>query len=119
MVSILTAEAVVVIHFGFILFVIFGGLLVLKYRCWVWLHIPAVIWGVLLELNGWICPLTTWENALRQRDSSTYSTGFIEHYLLTVIYPQGLTREIQFLLGIILVVFNLLIYWHIVRKQWK
>ena len=92
MLKLLTTDVIVLIHFGFILFVIFGGLLVMKWRKFIWLHVPAVVWGALIEFSGWLCPLTTLENELYQDNKAgEYSTGFIEHYIIPVIYPTGLT----------------------------
>ena len=98
----LFADLIVAIHFGFILFVIFGGLLVLKWPKLIWLHLPAAIWGALIEFAGWICPLTFLENRLRSAHGGGYASGFVEHYILPIIYPAGLTREIQIGLAIIL-----------------
>ena len=110
------ADLVAVIHFGFIVFALFGGLLALRWRWMPWLHIPALSWGIGIEFLGWYCPLTPMENSLRQASGDAgYTGGFIEHYLLPIIYPEGLTREIQLLLGLILVVANLVVYftvWH-------
>lgn len=106
----LMADLIVIIHAGFILFVIFGGFLALKWRNLIWLHLPAAVWGVLVELLGWFCPLTYYENSLRQTDGRGYTSGFLEHYLIPIIYPTDLSREIQIGLGLILALFNLLIY---------
>ena len=89
--------AVAAIHLAFIAFVAFGGFLVLRWRKLAWLHIPAVIWGVLIELFPWTCPLTTVENALRH--GSAYQTDFIAHYLFRVIYPTELTRNLEYARG--------------------
>ncbi|WP_020565177.1 DUF2784 domain-containing protein [Methylosarcina fibrata] len=104
------ADLVVAIHFSFILFVVLGGLLALKWRRIVWLHLPAAVWGALIEFAGWICPLTFIENRLRTGHGSGYSSSFIEHYLIPVIYPSALTREIQIGLGLTVVLINVLIY---------
>ncbi|NVK44651.1 MAG: DUF2784 domain-containing protein [Oceanospirillaceae bacterium] len=105
------ADAVLVLHLLFILFVLAGGLLLLWRRWLALLHLPAVVWAVLLELNGWICPLTPLENRLRMAAGQVgYEGGFIERYLLAVIYPQGLTPEIQQGLGILVLVLNLVVY---------
>lgn len=116
--KLITTDLVILIHFSFILFVIFGGLLTLKWKKLIFLHLPAVVWGSLLEFSGWICPLTTLENQLYQiKDAETYSTGFIAHYIIPVIYPQQLTQNIQIILGILLIVFNLIIY-TLFFKKW-
>lgn len=105
------ADVIVIIHFLFILFVIFGGIFSYFNNKWVWLHIPAVLWGAGIELSGGICPLTPLENRLRLAgDDPSYEPGFIEHYLLPIIYPEGLTRNIQICLGLFVLVFNLLLY---------
>lgn len=110
------ADVVLVIHLLFIFFVVAGGLLALWKRWVAWLHLPAAIWGALIEFMGWYCPLTPLENDLRQlAGQSGYEGGFIEHYLLPVIYPDGLTREIQLMLGTIVVVINLAIYIYVLR----
>lgn len=115
----MTADLIVLLHFGFILFVIFGGLLLLKWHKCIWLHLPAVIWGVLIEFFGWFCPLTTLENKFRYHSNGEpYSSGFIEHYLIPLIYPTGLTQELQLILGITVIVINLLIY-TLVFKKWS
>ena len=110
------ADLVVVCHFLFILFVIFGGLLLLISKKFIFLHIPATLWGASLELFGWICPLTPLENTLRMHGSrSRYAGGFIEHYLVPIIYPAGLTRDIQILLGAAVLVINVAIYIFVFR----
>jgi hypothetical protein len=104
------ADLIVVIHFGFILFVIFGGFLVLKWRKLIWLHLPAAMWGILIEFFGWICPLTNLENRLRSASDGVYISGFIEHYIIPMIYPSALTREIQIGLGFIVILLNFFVY---------
>lgn len=117
MLKLFTADLIVLIHFSFILFVIFGGFLALKWRMFIWLHVPAAVWGALIEFTGWICPLTTLENKLRRNNGDgAYSTGFIEHYIIPVIYPEGLTRNIQIAMGIALVLLNLFIYIRFFKK---
>lgn len=108
----LLADMVVVVHLLFILYVIFGGLLLLRWRRLVWPHLAAFGWAVAIEIGGWICPLTPLENRLRQLDdaSSTYQNSFIEQYLLPVIYPANLTRERQWLLAAAVVAVNLVVY---------
>jgi hypothetical protein len=107
----LGADLVVLIHFAFILFVVAGGLLVLQRPRVAWLHLPVVAWGAGIELIGWVCPLTPLENALRRAAGEAgYSGGFIEHYLLPLIYPAGLTREIQLALGLFVLLVNAVIY---------
>jgi len=107
----LLADSVLAVHLGFVLFVLLGGLLVLRRRQVAWLHLPAAAWGVVVQLTGWLCPLTPLENHLRQLGGQAgYPGGFVEHYLLSVLYPAGLTREIQIMLGTLVLVLNLLVY---------
>lgn len=107
----LAADLVALLHLAFVLFVVLGGLLLARWPRLVWLHVPAVIWGVLIELAGWICPLTPLEIQLRSwAGESGYRGGFIEHYLLPLLYPSGLTRSVQIVLGIGAAVLNLVIY---------
>ena len=97
------ADLVLLTHLGFILFVILGGLFVLKWKKLAWLHMPCVIWGIGIEITGGICPLTPLENRLRFAvDETGYSGGFIEHYITPLIYPSGLTSSLQVLLGLLL-----------------
>ncbi|MER2554539.1 MAG: DUF2784 domain-containing protein [Thauera sp.] len=105
------ADAVLVLHLGFILFALFGGLLALRWGRVALLHLPAVAWAALIEISGGICPLTPLENRLRvQAGQSGYPGGFIEHYLLALIYPAGLTRELQFALAGFVVLVNVAVY---------
>ena len=107
----LAADLVLLLHFGFILFVVAGGILAFRWPWIAWLHIPAAAWGATAVITGWICPLTPLENMLRQAGGSTgYSESFIEHYLLPVIYPSGLEREVFIAMGIAVIVINLAIY---------
>ena len=105
------ADAVLIAHAAFVLFAVFGGLLALRVPKLAWLHLPAVAWAALVELNGWICPLTPLEVALR-RDAGDagYAGDFIEHYLVAAIYPEGLTHEVQVALGTLIVLLNAAIY---------
>lgn len=105
------ADAVVLLHLAFILFVLLGALLCLKWPRLAWLHVPAFLWGALIEFQGWICPLTPLENALRRRAGAQgYETGFIEHYIVPLIYPPGLTRTHQIILGIAVLAVNSAVY---------
>ena len=114
------ADAILVLHLAFIVFVIGGGWLVFRSRRVAWLHVPAVVWAVLLELCGWICPLTPLENDLRSRAGATpYREGFIEHYLLPIVYPTGLTREIQLVLGVAVLLMNVCVYLWLWRRSRK
>ena len=105
------ADLVVITHFLFILFMAVGGLLALRWRWFPWVHLPAAVWGVLLEFGGWYCPLTPLERWLRIRGGSVgYEGSFVEHYVLPVLYPSELTREIQIVLGLVLVGLNVIVY---------
>ena len=114
----LLADGVVIVHFLFIVFVVGGGLLVLRWPRLAMLHIPAACWGTLIELSGWICPLTPLENGFRQAAGEAgYQQSFIEHYLLPVIYPAGLTRGIQLAMAAAVILINLLIYGWLVHRR--
>ena len=112
------ANIVLVIHLLFILFVILGGLLTLKWRRAAWIHLPLFAWAVLIEFTGWICPLTPLENRLRiSGDETGYSGSFIEHYLLPLIYPDEMTRGVQITLGTLLIFINICIYFFSYRAR--
>ena len=112
------AGVIIVAHFLFIAFVAAGGLLVLRWPSLAWVHLPAVVWGVVVELTGWICPLTPLENYLRQlAGKSSYSGDFIEQYLIPIIYPANLTAATQYILGGLVIVVNLILYFLVIRKQ--
>ncbi len=112
----LGADLVVVLHLAFILCAVAGGLLVLQWPRLMWLHLPAVAWAAAIELFGWGCPLTVLENHWRGADGS-YEGGFIAHYLLPVIYPPGLTRGMQMMLGVAVVVINLIVYYVLAARR--
>ena len=112
------ADLVVVAHFGFILFAIFGALLALRWRRAPWLHLPALAWGAWIEVSGGVCPLTPLENDLRRAAGEEgYGASFIEHYLLPVIYPAGLTREVQWVLAGALIAVNVALYAFVIRRR--
>jgi hypothetical protein len=113
------ADAVVYLHLAFILFVVLGGILVIFRPKVLWLHIPCVIWAMIIELAGFICPLTPLENYLRvQARQTPYSGDFVIHYIEPVIYPAGLTRELQIVLGLVVVMVNAFVYsWLFLRKK--
>jgi len=112
------ADVIVLIHFAYIVFVMTGGLLALRWRRIIWIHIPAALWGALVEFTGWICPLTPLELLFRIRGGETpYEEGFVEHYLLPLLYPADLTRNIQVALGMIVVGVNVVIYWLVFRRK--
>lgn len=111
MIARLLADTVVLLHLGFILFVAFGGFFALRWPKAAWLHVPAAVWGALVELSGWVCPLTPLENRLRlAAGADAYAGGFIERYLMFIVYPSGLTRELQIALGLVVIVGNVGLY---------
>jgi hypothetical protein len=105
------ADIIVFVHFAFVIFVVLGGLLAFRWPRVVWLHAPAAIWGVLIEFSGRICPLTPLENRLRhQQGQRAYEGDFIARYILPTLYPEGLTRTDQLLLGTAALAINIAIY---------
>jgi len=114
----MAADGVVVIHLCFILFV-FLGALTLFWRPWmIWIHVPAAVWGGLVELFGAPCPLTPLENLLRRAgNADAYSGGFIDHYIMPIVYPPGLTRETQVVLGVLILVLNFAIYFKFLTRK--
>ena len=110
------ATTVAIVHFAFILFVVGGGALVLRWPRVAWVHLPAAIWGALIEFASWYCPLTNLENYfLRRAGRAGYTEGFVAHYLFAVIYPAGLTRGIEIAIGVLVVVVNATIYVRLIR----
>ncbi len=115
----LLADVIVLLHFLFILFALFGGLLVFRSSRIPWFHIPAVLWAAMIEFSGSVCPLTPLENFFREQGGSiTYPTGFIEHYILPLLYPDFLTRKMQVVFGLFVIVINFIIY-GLFFYQWK
>jgi hypothetical protein len=113
----LLADLVVLVHFAFLLFVVLGGVLVLRWPKLAWIHVPAAIWGVLIEFTGWICPLTPLEVALRHRaGEAAYTGGFVAHYVMGVMYPEGLTRGVQFVLGAAVLALNAAVYGTLIAR---
>ena len=107
----LLADLVFLAHLAFVLFVVLGGIAVWRMPRLAWLHLPAVAWGALIEFAGWICPLTPWEQSLRRLAGDRgYSGGFVEHYLTPLLYPEGLTRDVQVVLGALVLAINLVAY---------
>ena len=105
------ADLVLLLHFGFIVFVLVGGFLTIRWRWFPWVHLPAMMWGAAIVFVGWVCPLTPLENWLRKAGGEAgYSGGFIEHYALPLIYPAGLTPQIQVFLGLGVLLVNLGVY---------
>ena len=113
----MAADALVLVHLGFILFVLLGGLLLLRWPRLFWLHLPAVVWGIVVECLHLGCPLTPWENQMRRMAGQAgYEGGFIEHYIWPIIYPAGLTPGIQLWLGSLVLVINLSVYGYLARR---
>ncbi len=111
------ADSVVLLHMCFVVFVVAGGLLALRWRRMAWVHVPCAVWGAWIEFAGWICPLTPLEIWLRRRAGEAgFETGFIEHYVLPVLYPSELTRSTQLVLGTVVVVLNVVLYAWVWRR---
>ncbi len=116
----LLAELVVALHFAFIVFVVAGGVLSLRWPRAAWAHLPAAAWGAAVEWFGWVCPLTPWENQLRNMgDGGLYQGDFLARYLGPIIYPDALTREVQMLLGVCVVAANVAIYAWVLKRRRK
>ncbi|MGB5295113.1 MAG: DUF2784 domain-containing protein [Thermoanaerobaculia bacterium] len=116
----LAADLVASLHFAFVVFVVSGGLLVLRWPRLAWLHLPAVAWGASIELLGWICPLTPLENRLRHEAGlAGYEGGFVEHYLLPLLYPASLSRSVQVILGLSVLLINAVLYGSILRRRFR
>jgi len=112
------ADLVVCVHLAFALFVILGGLLVLRRPRMAWWHVPAAVWGAAVEFGGWICPLTDLENWLRMRTgAAAYAGDFVTHYLVPVLYPADLTRTVQVLLGTVVIIVNGGIYLYVFARR--
>lgn len=113
------ADLAMIVHFLFVSFVVFGGVLVLRFKHVAWIHLPAVCWGILIELLGFGCPLTPLENWLRLEAGQVgYPGGFLEHYLVPILYPDGLTRRSQIALGVALVMLNAIVYRRVIAR-WR
>ena len=120
MIASLAADFVVLVHLGFILFVVMGGFLALRWRKIALVHLPCVLWGVLIEWFAWMCPLTPLEYRLRRlAGEAGYSGGFIDHYIMPLVYPSGLTRNMQVGLGLLVLAVNLLVYGRVLMAQRK
>ncbi len=112
------ADAVLFSHFLFILFALFGGLLVLYRRWFLWLHMPVVLWSAVVNLAGWICPLTPLENSFRAAAGQAgYKGGFIEHYIGSLVYPGGMTRDLELIAGVSVLVWNVLVYFFVILRK--
>ncbi len=117
MLYLILGEMVLLVHFAFVLFAVLGGLLLLWRKSWAWVHVPTFLWAGLIEFTGWICPLTPLENWLYEKGGRAgYDSGFVEHYLLPVLYPDALTRELQVVLGILVLGLNLAIYGYVIHR---
>lgn len=113
----LLADALVIVHFAFAAFVVFGGFLAWRWRWVVFVHLPALAWGTWVELSSTMCPLTPLENHWRRLGGEAgYSGGFLAHYLGALLYPVGLTPHIQWLLAVLLVTLNVVAYWGVLRR---
>jgi len=118
MVSRVLADAVLVLHLAFVAFAVVGGLLALRWRWLPWLHLPALGWAAFVEFSGRTCPLTPLENALRRAGGAAgYEGGFVEHYIVPLLYPAGLTRDLQWLLGGALLLVNAVAYFFVWRAR--
>lgn len=117
----LFADATVLLHAAFVAFVVLGGLLVLKRPRLAWVHLPAAAWGAWVEFAGIACPLTPLENWFRARGGqAAYTSDFIEHYLMPVLYPASLSREVQWALGALVLVVNTVVYLVLLRRRrWR
>jgi uncharacterized membrane protein YhhN len=118
MLSRAAADIIVLLHVAFIVFVAAGGLLVLRWQRLAWFHVPAVLWGALIELMGWICPLTPLENRLRRvAGADAYDGSFIDRYIMPIVYPVGLTRTLQIAIGCSAIAANLVIYGIVLHRR--
>lgn len=116
----LLADLVLLLHFAFVAFAAFGGLLVLRYPKVLWIHLPAFVWGVIVQWANWICPLTPLEIHLRHLGGQQgYAGGFVEHFVAKVLYPENLTLELRYVLGLLLIVFNAAVYLGIKLRRRK
>lgn len=112
------ADGLLLLHLAFIVFVVAGGFLTWRWPRLSWAHIPIALYGVAIEFVGWICPLTPWEISLRRHAGQAgYEGGFIEHYILPIVYPTGLTHEVQLVLAAIVVAVNAAAYTLVVRAR--
>ena len=112
----LLADATALLHLAFILFVVLGALLVVRWPKLMWIHLPAAVWGVLIELAGWYCPLTHVENYfLHRAGEAGYRGGFVSHYIFSMIYPSGLTRGLEIGIGVLVLIVNTALYVRVFR----
>ena len=116
----LAADVTLIVHFAFIIFVVFGALLFFVSTKIIYVHVPALIWGIYIELTHSVCPLTYLENwFLQKANLTTYSEGFIQNYLVPIVYPKNLTEDLQTYLAIVLIVANMIMYGFIISKSKK
>lgn len=114
----IAADAIVLLHFAFVLFVALGGFLVIRWRQLSWVHLPVAIYGAVIELVGFVCPLTPLENRFRRQGGlAGYEGGFVEEYVMRIMYPEGLTREVSVILGILVIVINVVAYTIAFRRR--
>jgi len=114
------ADATVVLHLAFVFFVVLGGLIVVRWPRLAWVHLPSAAWAAWIEFAGWICPLTPLENWLREQSGGrAYTSSFIEHYLLPILYPEALSRELQWALGGFVLVINAAVYLVVFRRRFR
>lgn len=114
----IAADLVVLVHFAFVLFVALGGFLVIRWNGLAWVHLPVAIYGAVIEFIGFLCPLTPLENWLRRKGGQAgYDGGFVETYLMKILYPDGLTRRVEITLGIIVIVLNVIAYGIAIKRR--
>jgi hypothetical protein len=112
----LLATAVALVHLAFVLFVVLGGVFVLRWPKLAWVHLPAAVWGAAIEFGGWVCPLTRCENYfLRQAGKAGYDDGFVAHYIFALLYPNGMTRGIEIAIGVFVLAVNVSVYAKVFR----
>lgn len=122
MIYLILADFVLFVHLAFVLYSVLGGFLAVRWRRSILLHLPAFLWAALVEINGWICPLTPIENRLRVwGGGSEYRADFVANYLLATLYPEGLTRQVQIGLGLVVLILNGIVYggmiWRILGRR--
>ena len=106
----IAADAVLLVHFAFVLFAVLGALLMLVSRTWIWIHLPVILWSSLVNLASWTCPLTPLEKACRDRAGQSYDGDFIYHYIAPLVYPKGMPRQLELVAGLSIVAWNALAY---------
>ncbi len=115
----LAADLVLLGHFLFVAFAVFGGTLVCHHPAWALVHVPVVLWSAIVNLAGWTCPLTPLEKSLRTgAGQSGYAGGFVEHYVGRVVYPRGMPRQMELTAGVSIIVWNVLVYGFVLGVNW-